>query len=139
MCSERSSEGAKYLSPGRRRCEKIVGHRPMRLRRSRCAPSRRGLGRKPTAFRQVAEPKDSNRQSRDFSHLRSPGEEMALTPRSGKGEREGTANPGLAPWATLFRSFGADLCRNFGLLARTQSLVTQLITDDEPRTSYLES
>ena len=73
MCSERSSEGAKYLSPGRRRCEKIVGHRPLRLRRSLCG--------KPTAFRQVAEPKEFNlkpavrkgralphsrRQSRDF-------------------------------------------------------------------------
>jgi len=74
-CSPAASPNVETPAHGESRCEKIVGYRPMRLRRLLCAPSRRGLGRKPTAFRQAAEPKEFNlkptvRKGRALPHSR---------------------------------------------------------------------
>src|SRR6516164_7413945 len=62
-------------NPYSRRCETVAGRWPMRLRHLLCAPSRRGLGRKPAAFRQAAEPKEINlepavRKGRALPHSR---------------------------------------------------------------------
>jgi hypothetical protein len=63
------------------------------------------------------------KKSREAAKYLSPGREPwdlnALTPPSaplsrlageGQGERDGAFNPRLAPWAMLWRSFGAELC-----------------------------
>jgi len=93
-----------------RRCEKIAGCRILRLRRLLCAPSRRGLGRKPPAFRQAGEPKEFNlepevRKGWALPHSRRPSRDFLTPSHSPLGT---VVTAGVRPRRFEFLGPGAD-------------------------------